>query len=110
MAMRKVDVDEIYISNYPEEMVDKEYLLAHVPPYKAKICKAIHHVDTRLRECEVDALCPEGKYWRVQGYLTKEDIATLMATWDYDDWDFTAYMSFGKDCIEIWSLDVPFRK
>lgn len=120
--MHKVTVDRIVASIYPEEErpESKEYLLLHVPDQYKRICGAIHHVDTNLCKCpnsndacdKVFALmCPEGKFWRVQGYLTKKDIDTLMVTWDtFTDLDFTSTMSFSEGCIEIWTAKIPYIK
>lgn len=109
--MRKVIENEFYDLN--SERVSNEYFMEHIPDEYVAICNLLHHVDTRLRECErIKYYTPEGLLWRVQGYLTKEDLWLLMsykAPFDNPDYNMSM-VRFDKDTMEIWTMTIPFIK
>ena len=110
MSMRKVLENEIYNQN--SERVSDEYFMNHIPDKYVSIFNLFHHVDTRLHECEkIPYYTPEGLQWRVQGYLTKEDLWLLMSYKEdhFSNPDYNMPMvRFNKDTMEVWVMIVPF--
>lgn len=108
--MRKVNENEIRDLNF--DRLTDEYFMEHIPDRYVPIFNLFHHVDTHLSECEkIPYYTPEGLQWRVQGYLTKEDLWLLMS-YEEDPFNNPDYnmpmVRFSKNTMEVWVMIVPF--
>jgi hypothetical protein len=107
--MRKVIENEIRGLDF-EDLSFSEFI-EHVPEGYKHVCNMIHHVDTNLRECGKNVIYPEGLCWRVQGYLTKEEVISLMERKENPiDWSKTASIMLHSNTMEIWTMIVPYEK
>lgn len=107
--MRKVVQNEIRGLDF--EDLSFSYFMEHIPEDYKHICNMIHHVDTNLQKCNKNIIYSEGLCWRVQGYLTKEQVLSLIERKeDFFDPSHTMTVVFHENTMEIWTMVVPFEK
>lgn len=105
--MRKVEKDEIHrmSGNHQWENLSVEYFTQHIPDRYKLLCSYIHHVDTWFSENSKGEKC-----WRVQGYILIRDFPALKDLCYYMLGNFDAFIGIGEDCLELWTLVVPFKE